>query len=76
LLKAYQITVNFYQTFPEKPIVKPENLAGKSETKFSLPKIGGELKITVDSKDGSKAEIDDSQVEGIKVYTGKNQGSR
>ena len=49
-------------------IVRQENLAGGSNIKYSLPHIGGELKITVDSKDGSKAEVDDSQVKGITVH--------
>lgn len=56
-------------------VAKPKNLAGKSETKYSLPKIGGELKITVTSADGSKADVDSSQVFGIPVNLKPNQGS-
>ena len=56
-------------------IAKPKNLAGKSETKYSLPKIGGELKISVSSSDGSKADVDSSQVFGIPVNLKPNQGS-
>ena len=57
-------------------VAKPKNLAGKSETKYSLPKIGGELKITVTSADGSKADVDSSQVFGIPVNLKPNQGSK
>ena len=60
----------------EKPMAEPKNLAGKPEMKLSLPKIGGELKVIVESKDGSKAQIDDSQVKGIAVKTGQTQGQR
>lgn len=59
----------------DRPMAQPKNLAGKPEMKYSLPKIGGELKVIVESKDGSKTQIDDSQVEGIAVKTTKNQGA-
>lgn len=57
-------------------LAQPKNLAGKSETKYSLPHIGGELKVIVESRDGSKAEVDSSKVEGMTVYTGPTLGQR
>ncbi len=53
---------------------QPQNVSGQSDMNFRLPKIGGELKITVNSADGSKATVDDSQVRGIPVKVTGNQG--
>lgn len=50
------------------------NLAGKSDNKFSLPKIGGELKVTVESKDGSKVNVDSSKSYGLSASTTSTTG--
>lgn len=62
--------------YGEKPVVQPKNLAGNQDMKYRLPKIGGELTVTVESKDGSKANVDGSKVEGITVKTTKTGGNR
>lgn len=56
-------------------VAKPKNLAGKSETKYSLPRIGGELKVIVTSADGTTAKVDSSQVYGMPVSTSSTKKS-
>jgi TP901 family phage tail tape measure protein len=60
--------------FSQPDVSQPKNLAGKSETQYRLPKIGGELKIVVESKDGSKVNVDSSKVYGISAKTDSTTG--
>jgi TP901 family phage tail tape measure protein len=64
---------NFTSLIPdnsvETPMAQPKNLAGKSETKYSLPKVGGTLKVNLTAPPGYGVDIDESQVEGISVNT-------
>ena len=56
---------------------KPKNLAGKSgnDGADGANGKGGVLKVVVESKDGSKVHLDESQLYGIPVMLGNNQGS-
>jgi len=60
--------------FSQPDVSQPKNLAGKSDVQYRLPKIGGELKIVVESKDGSKVNVDSSKVYGISAKTDSTTG--
>lgn len=59
----------------DETMATPKNLSGQSDVKYRLPKIGGELKVSITTDKGSQASVDSSNVKGIAVKTGSTSGS-